>query len=354
MTGSHISLFAGVGMTDLAMESQGYKTVATAEIDEWCRGILRKRLPTAHHFADVKHVKRHGNLTGESLPAVWPPRRPLLISGGFPCQGTSASGARQGLKDPRSGLWREFARVIHEFHPDTVFVENSPMLRSRGLDRVLCDLYDLGYDAAWDCVPAAAVGAPHLRDRLFLKAWPNPGADIDYSDLERPYVGVATTAGVLAQPWLEDEGGEKFVTRFSRAGELRAGFVSELEPQVPVRNCRQSAVYPTPTRADGTGGPGTSPHRAGGKNLRTVVAEETGSGRLNPMRIEWMMGLPLGWTDPAVHNADLICHPGWTAEPCGVPWTKASQDHRGQRIAALGNGLVPQAAVKAFNLLNER
>ncbi len=350
-------------MTDLALESLGYKTIATAESDEWCRGVLRRRFPGACHFSDVRNVRIRDDEWSRGVP------RPLVISGGFPCQGTSASGARQGLKDPRSGLWSEFARVIQEFRPDTVFVENSPMLRSRGFDRVLCNLHDLGYDAAWDCVPAASVGAPHLRDRLFLKAWPNPGADIDYSDLERPYVGVATTAGVLAQPWLEDKGGEKYVTRFSRAGELRAGFVSELEPQVPLRGYRGLHLYPTPRRAPNdwrTTQNAPTHGKTHGKTLsgevndeerslgRTPAMSSESAGNMNPMFVEWMMGLPLGWTDPDVDNADLICHPGWRHAPCGMPRTIFPQKHRRARLQALGNGLVPQVAVKAFNLLNER
>ena len=49
--------------------------------------------------------------------------------------------------------------------------------------------------------------------------------------------------------------------------------------------------WPTPTEADGMGGPGSS-GRDGGPNLRTAV-----SGQLNPTWVEWLQGFPLGWTD---------------------------------------------------------
>jgi site-specific DNA-cytosine methylase len=93
------------------------------------------------------------------------------------CQNVSLAGNGQGLDGAQSGLWREFARVVRELRPSFVVVENVAALRRRGLDRVLGELAARGYDATWDCVPAAAVGAPHRRDRLFVVAWRVPHAD---------------------------------------------------------------------------------------------------------------------------------------------------------------------------------
>ncbi len=361
MTGFHISLFAGVGMTDLAMGSLGWTTVATAESDPWCRGILRKRF-AACHFPDVNNVRIGDDEWSRGVP------RPLLVSGGFPCQGTSASGAGRGLSDPRSGLWGEFARVIHEFRPDLVFIENSPMLKTRGLDRVLCDLSDERYDARWDCFPAASVGAPHLRDRLFLVAWPRKSEEIDYSDLERPYLGAACTAGIYRTAWLNNEGGDKFVKRLPRAGELRCGFVSERKALAPLRGYRGLHLYPTPRRAPNdwrTTQNAPSHGKTHGKTLagevndqersmgRTPAKSSNSAGNMNPVWVEWLMGLPLGWTDPDVDNGDLICHPGWLHAPCDMPRTIFPQAHRRARLMALGNGLVPQAAARALASLNE-
>lgn len=424
MTGSHISLFSGAGMTDLAVESLGYKTVATAEIDPWCRALLAKRFPHAAHFADVADILT-GALGAFKRGGWMRHRGPLLISGGFPCQGISAIGDGKGLNDARSGLWRQFARVIHEFRPDTVLIENSPMLRTRGLDRILCDLSDMNYDARWDCIPAASVGAPHLRDRIFIVAWPAT-REIAYANLERPYLGVAVTAGIIAQPWLEDKPVEKFITRLPRAGELRCGFVSKREPVATIKAakavCKTHTVacpatptgaWPTPAaslpqdyegsdtwlarratlKAKGINGNGAgmplsiavklypTPRRAAnewrttrnapthgkthGKTLagevndleraegRVPAASSESAGNVNPMWVEWLMGLPLGWTDPVTDNADLVAHPGWPDEPIGVPRTIYPQEHRKARLAALGNGLVPQAATTALTVLNE-
>jgi len=71
-------------------------------------------------------------------------------------------------------MWREMARIIHEVRPRFVFVENSPMLTSRGLGVVLGDLAQMGFDARWGVLGAADVGAPHQRDRIWIGAkWGN-------------------------------------------------------------------------------------------------------------------------------------------------------------------------------------
>jgi DNA (cytosine-5)-methyltransferase 1 len=94
-----------------------------------------------------------------------------VICGGFPCQDVSLAGKRAGLEGERSGLWSEYARLIREIRPRFVLVENVPGLLSLGMGDVLGTLSTLGYDAVWDCVPAAAVGAPHRRDRVWVVAY---------------------------------------------------------------------------------------------------------------------------------------------------------------------------------------
>src|SRR5581483_4382166 len=82
-------------------------------------------------------------------------------------------GARVGIDGERSGLWKEYARLIGEIRPLYVIVENTDDLAVRGLGRVLGDLAALGYDAEWHSIPAAAVGAGHWRDRLWIVSYPN-------------------------------------------------------------------------------------------------------------------------------------------------------------------------------------
>lgn len=92
------------------------------------------------------------------------------IFGGFPCQDISNAGKRAGITGARSGLWREFARIIAEVQPRLVFIENVAALVARGLETVLADLAALGFDAEWGCLRASDVGAPHGRNRVFILA----------------------------------------------------------------------------------------------------------------------------------------------------------------------------------------
>jgi DNA (cytosine-5)-methyltransferase 1 len=152
------SLFAGIGGLDLGLERAGMECRWQVEIDPFCRKVLTKHWPDVPRYEDVRDV---GKETIEPVD---------LICGGFPCQDISLAGRGAGIDGDRSGLWWEFARIIREMGPRYVLVENVSALLVRGLDRVLGDLAACGYDAEWDCIPAAAVGAPHLRDRVFILA----------------------------------------------------------------------------------------------------------------------------------------------------------------------------------------
>ena len=93
-----------------------------------------------------------------------------IITGGFPCQDISNAGKRTGITGTHSGLWGEMVRTIRLVRPKYAIVENVAALLNRGMGTVLGDLAEIGYDAEWDCIPAAAVGAPHIRDRVFITA----------------------------------------------------------------------------------------------------------------------------------------------------------------------------------------
>ena len=161
------SLFSGIGGLEIGLEVAGVgKTIWQVEQDDFCRNVLAKHWPEAERFDDIKTVGAN-NL-----------RYADIICGGFPCQDISLAGSGAGLAGERSGLWGEMYRVIREIRPRFVIVENVPALTSRGLGAVLGDLASCGYDAEWDCVSAASIGACHRRDRLFIIAYntdPNSG-----------------------------------------------------------------------------------------------------------------------------------------------------------------------------------
>jgi len=171
-----LSLFAGIGGFDLGLErTGGFKTVAFCEIERHAQAILRKHWPEVPIYDDVCR------LTGDVLSrdGIFP----NAIVGGFPCQDISSAGARAGLAGERSGLWFQFARLIGELRPEYVIIENVAELLANGFSAVLGSLASLGYDAEWDCIPAGGIGAPHLRDRVWVIAHPSekPGLHESYA-----------------------------------------------------------------------------------------------------------------------------------------------------------------------------
>lgn len=158
----HCSQGGGGGI--LASRLLGFHTVGAVEIEPSAREMLLARqrdgvLPEFPIWDDVR------SFDGKPWRGAVD-----VISGGFPCQDISVAGKGAGIEGERSGLWREMFRIVCEVRPRFVFVENSPMLVSRGLSVVLGDLANAGYDACWCVLGADDVGAPHIRKRLWLLA----------------------------------------------------------------------------------------------------------------------------------------------------------------------------------------
>lgn len=160
---NELALFAGAGGGILGGHLLGWRCVCAVEIDNYARRVLlaRQRDGMLPHFPIWDDVT-----TFEGHP--WRGRVDV-ISGGFPCQDISAAGKGAGITGARSGLWSHMARIIGEVRPRYCFVENSPLLVYRGLDVVLSDLAALGYSARWGIVGAHHAGAPHKRDRIWIR-----------------------------------------------------------------------------------------------------------------------------------------------------------------------------------------
>ena len=161
---NELALFAGAGGGILGGKLLGWRTVCAVEIELYAISVLIQRqndkiLPTFPIWDDIR--------TFDGGP--W---RGIVdvVSGGFPCQDISAAGKGKGIEGSRSGLWKEMARVIGEVQPKYIFIENSPMLRTRGLQVVLKDVAEMGYDAKWGVIAAEEAGAPHKRERMWIKA----------------------------------------------------------------------------------------------------------------------------------------------------------------------------------------
>ena len=164
---NELHLFAGAGGGILGGMLLGHTTVCAVEIEPYCREVLLQRqrdgiLPKFPIWDDVT--------TFDGTP--WRGKVDV-VCGGFPCQDISCAGKGAGLAGERSGLWSEMVRIIGEIRPRYAFVENSPMLTIRGLDRVLGDLSRLGYNARWAIVGAESAGALHKRERIWILAYSN-------------------------------------------------------------------------------------------------------------------------------------------------------------------------------------
>ena len=159
---NELALFAGAGGGILAGKLLGWTTVCAVEIEQYPREVLlaRQRDGLLPEFPVWDDITTFDGSPWRGLVDV--------VSGGFPCQDISAAGRGAGIEGEQSGLWGHMARVVREVRPRYVFVENSPMLTSRGLHRVLGDLAEMGFDAEWGVLGARDVGAPHRRDRIWI------------------------------------------------------------------------------------------------------------------------------------------------------------------------------------------
>jgi len=163
-----LDLFSGIGGFSLGLEKTGgFQTVAFCEKEKFPRKVLKKHWPDIHIYNDVEKLSKQ-LLKKNEIGKI------DLICGGFPCQDISTVGKQKGIKNgTRSSLWFSFSRIIDEVRPDWAIIENVANLRGNGLARVLSDLWKIGYDAEWHCIPASACGAPHQRDRIWIIAYPN-------------------------------------------------------------------------------------------------------------------------------------------------------------------------------------
>ena len=158
-----LDTFAGIGGFSYAAHKLvgGFKTTQFIEIDPFCQKVLKKHFPTVPCHDDIK--------TFTAYPGQYD-----VITGGFPCQDISVAGRREGITNQsRSGLFYELIRVIRLVRPKFVVMENVAAILNNGLDIVLGELSEAGYDAEWSIISASSLGASHRRSRWWCIAYPN-------------------------------------------------------------------------------------------------------------------------------------------------------------------------------------
>jgi len=192
---NELALFAGAGGGVLGGHLLGWRTVCAVEWEAYPASVLVARqndgiLPPFPIWDDVQTFDGH-------------PWRGVIdvISGGFPCQDISAAGKGAGIDGERSGMWGQMARIIHEVRPKFVFVENSPMLTSRGLGRVLGDLANMGFDAEWGVLGHDRFGGQHRRDRIWITAY----------TCKKSFRSLVKRQGKVLEQWKKKERSEGWV-----------------------------------------------------------------------------------------------------------------------------------------------
>ncbi len=165
---THGSLFSGIGGFELGAALSDIPTLWNCEISPWCREHLKYQFPNTKQYSDINTLHH--------------PKYVDIISGGFPCQDISVANSSKknkskngkilGINGARSGLWSEMFRICKEIKPKYILIENSPMLISRGLEKVLEDLSKIGYICEWRCITASQFGYNHQRKRFYGVAYP--------------------------------------------------------------------------------------------------------------------------------------------------------------------------------------
>ena len=276
---TELSLFTGYGGFTLGLRLAGVsvQTVCYVEFDPYCQRLIVERikggwLDDAPLWDDVR--------TFDGRP--WCGHVDLLTAG-FPCQPHSVAGQRRGEADDRN-LWPDTLRVIRDVGPRFALLENVPGLLASNEGRppyvgtVVGQLSEVGYDCIWDCIPAAALGAPHLRWRWWCLAyapeqfWGRQSQRVPGSALSAATgPGCADVADAKGQPGaLRPAEGERQGRPASGGANLAN---SNGQRQTQLQGCGAT------TRAS-----------KGGQNLVVTVG-----GQLNPRWVEWLMGLPIGW-----------------------------------------------------------
>ena len=356
MTLRELHLFAGSGGGLLGSLLLGHRPVCAVEIDPYCRRVLAARRDEGWLPAEMEIHDDVTTFDGHAWQG-----RVDLVAGGFPCQDISVAGKGAGLEGARSGLFYELLRVVREVRPKWVYLENVPAITSRGLDRVLGALADLGFDAEWLVLSAADAGAPHLRKRWWCLARHTDGTGAEPA---KPGVcqGAAADAGRGGRADDPDAEGRGLAELRSASREAGHADGVDAHPDADIRRQQVGGSSELhrgghAPRCDADGlraADAANADDAGCEEQRLAVAAsekcaaaECSRGRATERRLGGVADGLADWLDASARGY-------WAGDWETQPRLAQGQDHRVARLRALGNGQVPQTAAMAFRLLMQR
>ena len=311
-----LSLFSGIGGLDIAAHAAGIETVAFCEIEPFACQILAKRFPGVPIINDVREVVADGSLGTIDV-----------VHGGFPCQDLSVAGKQAGLEGERSGLWFEMLRVISEIRPAFVVAENVRGAVNLALDTVQAGMEDEGYEVRASVVPAAAFGAPHKRERLFVLGVRRDVANAVTERLQRGERGgsLLEQGAPALEPASERCEGSLCPTPSVCGNNNRRGLSEnsgdglatavKLWATPSSADCKGSTgggqgrslrtdiyeikrMWPTPSASSATIQDMEQAKFADNDPNRPKYSDVKSVGSLNPAWVSLLMGFPEWWTDP--------------------------------------------------------
>jgi len=332
---NHASLFSGIGGFDLAAEWMGWTNVLHCERDPFCQRVLKYHFPNAKTYNDVKTFDG----------TEWQGRVDIL-TGGFPCQPYSSAGKRLGKDDERH-LWPQMCRIISEVAPGYVVGENvRGLLNWNGgvvFEEVCADLEAMGYEVWTGILPAAGVGAPHRRDRIW---WVATNSN-NYRTMRRPKGDARQSGAQRLQErnevqrsdqsggvWIVTDSEDNRCERATSTGCERAE--CKLHNRTEVRSCSCTD--------------GCEPNATHTKCIRLEYSEERGSTCQCETTIRQRTTghtTSKGWAGFPTESPVCGGDDGLPRELDGVTFSK----WRAESIKAYGNAIVPQVAYQIFQAI---
>ena len=326
-----LDLFSGIGGFALGLEATGFfRTTCFVELEPYCRLALKSHWPRTPILGDIKNVTR---------PDL-PDPDPDVIVGGFPCQPYSHAGLQRAESDPRH-LWPEMFRLIQECRPTWVVGENVTGITKLGLDEVLSDLENEGYATRTFNIPACALGAPHLRQRLWIIAHADSDSESDVS--LNGEQGQRKLGKDMADPDWDDGGRGSCTQSQGREARMEHGSGGERcgkpDPDPNVADTRSQRKKRLPKNDENKGRQTIGGTQSGGcsedvADTKGIECKRSGAKRSGQGRSEEASG---------GYRSSRAAANYWETEPQVGRLVDGLPD-RVPRLRALGNSIIPQIA----------
>ncbi|WP_138501765.1 DNA cytosine methyltransferase [Spirosoma lacussanchae] len=354
------SVCTGVGLFELAAHWNGWDCVFTSEIKPFCQRVLAKRFPDTAHYGDftTKHFRAFARKHYRS--------RIDVLAAGLPCQPFSVAGLKKGQLDERH-LGPAFVELCAAIRPAWVVVENVAGFVEMALDDFASAMEAKGYTVRPFVLPACAVGAPHVRKRVWIVCYNPANADSINGRLERERTGRNRSgpryqSGGSAADVANAYGSQRNRSRITRNRRAKpADRIARLHPDA--NRQRQPQSERTDQNQSGRAGYGDQRQFANarseglqGSQLSGASGQRSGASRSVAERAGFG-GWAEHWFEAAtrIHrmvdgHATELDQSGYGS---GLLADGTGKRYRTQRLEACGNGLVPQIPYEIFRMIDQ-